>query len=115
MLTAQPPFVKKDVMALLLAVTTETPPPVSHFRTGVSKEVEWILERCLEKKPQNRYPSTRALQQDLERLLKRGTRVRRSSQAGAPLSPIFYPLPANGNNVCLPACGSGGKLGDKRA
>ena len=71
MLTGRPPFVKEDILALLLAVATETSPPMSQFRAGLSREVEWIVEKCLEKSPQDRYASAKRLRQDIERLLSR--------------------------------------------
>ncbi|MEI7657598.1 MAG: serine/threonine-protein kinase [Phycisphaerae bacterium] len=46
------------------------PPPPSKFAAGAfRRELDWIVQRCLEKEPQRRYATVAALADDLERYL----------------------------------------------
>lgn len=60
MLTGRSPYGTAEGPSLLFAhVSTSPPPPSAHVR--VPPELEEIVMRCLEKRPENRYPSGREL------------------------------------------------------
>jgi len=54
--------VEKVLMDIILRIP---PPPPSKFNEAIDHKVERIIMKCLEKKPENRYPNARALKKDL--------------------------------------------------
>jgi serine/threonine-protein kinase len=67
MLTGQPPFAG-DTPEIVAAVLEQTPAPPRHLNTGLSKEVEAVCMKCLEKRPERRYASLQDLADALRRL-----------------------------------------------
>lgn len=65
-LTGRPPFVDEKAMKVLMAHAYERPTPPSRIEPGVPEELERIVLRCLEKKPQDRYQSIGELAVDLD-------------------------------------------------
>jgi len=65
LLAGRPPFQGPTVYDLVMKVINDEPPPPR----GVERELETILLKCLEKDPRQRYPSARALADDLTRWL----------------------------------------------
>jgi eukaryotic-like serine/threonine-protein kinase len=78
MASGQHPFRRATSFETLTAILNEEPPPVSE---KLPEPAQWIIERCLEKKPGDRYGSTRDLARDLGRLRER--------------SGVFSPAPAS--------------------
>jgi serine/threonine protein kinase/Tfp pilus assembly protein PilF len=68
MITGRHPFSKGNPTSTLLAISTESPQPVSRYTADVSPEIERIVRKCLEKNPEHRYQSSRELCVDLEHL-----------------------------------------------
>jgi serine/threonine protein kinase len=66
LLTGKTPFQGTDKIAVLRQVQHERPTPVSSF-ASVSKDLETICLKCLEKRPDDRYNSAFALADDLAR------------------------------------------------
>ena len=66
-LTGRPPFQTKDLSALLRMVLTKRPEPVQRVVPSVPADCERIVMKCLEKRPEDRYPSAAALAEDLRR------------------------------------------------
>ena len=56
-LAGRPPFAGPGIPSVLYQVTHENPPPV----IGLTRGVQRVLRRTLEKNPQRRYPSARAV------------------------------------------------------
>jgi serine/threonine protein kinase len=54
--------VEKVLMDIILRVP---PSPPSKFNDALHQEIERIILKCLEKKPENRYPNAKALKEDL--------------------------------------------------
>jgi DNA-binding response OmpR family regulator len=55
-----------EVEKVLMDIILRTPPsPPSKFNKALDPKVEHIVLKCLEKKPENRYPNARALKEDL--------------------------------------------------
>ena len=65
MASGQHPFRRSTSFETLSAILNEDPPAVSE---KLPEPAQWIIERCLAKKPGDRYGSTRDLARDLGRL-----------------------------------------------
>jgi serine/threonine protein kinase len=76
MLTGRPPFQTEHTYETLLQVVHEKPPPLRAANPRVPPSLEAFCGRCLEKKPQRRYPDAGALVADLERRWRRLVQVR---------------------------------------
>lgn len=63
------PFTGSNHMTTLLRVLTEPPTPLRRLEPSVPVDLEAIVMRCLEKQPDHRYSSARALAEDLSRFL----------------------------------------------
>jgi serine/threonine protein kinase/tetratricopeptide (TPR) repeat protein len=75
-LTGHSPFYKSQTIhAQLAAVLFEEPPDPSDLNEDVPEPLDWIVRKCLEKKPGRRYSSAAALAEDLDNYLS-GTPVR---------------------------------------
>jgi serine/threonine-protein kinase len=69
LLTGRPPFVGTTVLETLEQVKTVDPVPPSRLVPGLSRDVETIALKCLQKEPAKRYESAMTLAEDLERFL----------------------------------------------
>ena len=69
MLVGRPPFKGPSAMDTLLQVVNDDPEPPSQLRRGLSRDLETICLKCLEKDPKRRYDSAEALADDLRRHL----------------------------------------------
>jgi serine/threonine protein kinase/Flp pilus assembly protein TadD len=68
MATAHRPFEEKLPSALAADIIHKTPLPPRKVRSGLSRKLEAIILKCLEKERDKRYASAHELQSDLERL-----------------------------------------------
>jgi eukaryotic-like serine/threonine-protein kinase len=82
MLTGRPPAQGKTVLDTLIAVERSRPVPPSQLGVKVPRDLEAICMKCLEKKPDERYPSALALADDLHRFLEGGTIAARHAGLG---------------------------------
>jgi tRNA A-37 threonylcarbamoyl transferase component Bud32 len=71
LLSGAPPFVRKTPMQVVVAHSHEPVPPLRTKRPEVPPELEAVILRCLEKRPERRFPSARALEQALAPLAER--------------------------------------------
>ncbi|MEM6473874.1 MAG: serine/threonine-protein kinase, partial [Planctomycetota bacterium] len=69
LLTKRVPFKSKSVIGLLEKVRHESPPLPSSIMPRLSEDLATVCMKCLEKKPEHRYASARALADDLDRFL----------------------------------------------
>ena len=67
MIAGTPPFAAKYQEAVVYSILNEAPSPLTALRTGVPLEIDWIVEKCLAKTPEQRYQATSGLAIDLER------------------------------------------------
>ncbi|ATB37766.1 hypothetical protein CYFUS_003191 [Cystobacter fuscus] len=68
-IAGRPPYVSEHPWRLLLIAAMEDPPPLGQVKSGVPKNLETIVMKCLEREPARRYDSARALAEDLRRSL----------------------------------------------
>lgn len=68
-LTGRTPFESENVLDTLRRLCHEEPTPPRRLRAGVSRDLDTICLRCLEKLPWQRYPSAEALAKDLQAYL----------------------------------------------
>ncbi|MBL9040398.1 MAG: serine/threonine protein kinase [Myxococcales bacterium] len=69
LLTGGPPFKGQEVVDVILAVLNEDPKPLRTLLPELPADLETITLKCLAKEPAQRYDSTRALAEDLERYI----------------------------------------------
>ena len=67
LLCGRPPFAGKSRMDVLLAVLTTDPTSPLQLNPRIPRDLAAIALKCLEKEPQHRYDSARALHEDLTR------------------------------------------------
>lgn len=70
-LTGRPPIVADTVMQTLVNVVHNPAPPVRVFRPEASVDLETIVAKCLEKRPDKRYPTAEHLADELDAYLER--------------------------------------------
>jgi tetratricopeptide (TPR) repeat protein/TolB-like protein len=63
--SGQRPFERDSKPETMAAILRDDPPPPSTFVPNLPRELDRIVLRCLEKKPRDRYASTRDLARDL--------------------------------------------------
>jgi tetratricopeptide (TPR) repeat protein len=69
MLAGQPPFLADNALKLMLRITQSQPTPLRQLNLKVPQEVEYIVNKCLEKNAARRYANGRALAADIGRFL----------------------------------------------
>lgn len=69
LLTGHPPFLGPTPMDTLLNVVSQDAVPVRRLRPTISRDLDTICQKCLEKEPHRRYASAGALAADLGRFL----------------------------------------------
>jgi tetratricopeptide (TPR) repeat protein len=69
LLTGKPPFEAPTVSDLLGKVVREPPAPPRKLVSFLDRDLDAVVLKCLEKEPDRRYPSARALADDLTRFL----------------------------------------------
>jgi tetratricopeptide (TPR) repeat protein/predicted Ser/Thr protein kinase len=70
-LTARPPFEGGSQLQILFRALHEEPAPPRKLAAGMPADAESVVLKCLEKDPARRYPTAKALAEDLQRVLDR--------------------------------------------
>jgi eukaryotic-like serine/threonine-protein kinase len=79
MLTGQLPFAGEHEAAMMYSILNEEPQPIQKYRPELSSELLHIINRALEKDPEERYQTARDMVIDLRRAKKETSRVSRPS------------------------------------
>jgi serine/threonine protein kinase/WD40 repeat protein len=95
-LSGRPPFQGDSTISMLTQVASAEPIPPSRLRRGISRDLEAVVLKCLEKGPTQRYASAAALAEDLRRFLAgEPTQARPLSVIGRAVKLVRrHPLPA---------------------
>ena len=65
MVTGKPAFQRDSKAEMLAAILRDEPEPIGSLNPQAPAPLCWVIERCLAKKPEQRYASTRDLARDL--------------------------------------------------
>jgi predicted ATPase len=65
MLTGRCPFARSSPAETLAAVLRDRPPAIESLNPKVPPALQWLIDRCLAKRPEDRYASTHDLAKDL--------------------------------------------------
>lgn len=65
-IVGRPPIVSANSEDLLLKVISQPPTPMRQFGLRIPRPLEAIINKCLQKKPQQRYQTARELKEDLQ-------------------------------------------------
>ncbi|MCI0447721.1 protein kinase [bacterium] len=68
MATGKRAFQKDSGVQILSAIISEEPPPISTLNPSVPAPLRWMIDRCMNKEPRQRYDSTADLYRDLRNL-----------------------------------------------
>ena len=100
MLTGELPFTAPTVAGILMKQITEPAPDVRSHRPEVPEDLALAVSRCLEKDPENRWPSADALRRSLESRTIGGYRPTGTSFKGQRLdAPPGQPRPLAGSRA----------------
>jgi len=72
LLTGRTPFAGRTAQEVLAAHVIDLPEPVTTHRAGMPPRLSRLVMKCLEKKPSDRWQSTREIEQELESLVRTG-------------------------------------------
>jgi serine/threonine-protein kinase len=78
----QRPFTGQHISTVLYQILNERHPPLRDLAPEVPPEIVGIIDRCLEKKPERRYPSCGELLRDLDKAIQARRSVPQSPLAG---------------------------------
>jgi serine/threonine-protein kinase len=71
LLTGRPPFLAETALLTLEQVRSQAPAPPSRLNPETPRVLEGVCLRCLEKEPEERYPTAAHLAEDLARYFER--------------------------------------------
>jgi Tol biopolymer transport system component len=80
MLTGHLPFRGEHEAAMVYSIANEDPLPIQKYLPAISAELVHVVNRALEKDPENRYQNVHDMVIDLRRLKKETSRVSRTSE-----------------------------------
>ncbi len=81
MVTAKRAFQKKTTVETLAAIINEEPEPVQAINSHIAAPIRWLIERCMEKNPNDRYASTRDLARDIQSIRDHYSEVASTSES----------------------------------
>jgi eukaryotic-like serine/threonine-protein kinase len=111
MSTGRKAFDGKSQASLIVAIMEHQPPPIAGMQPLVPRGLDWIVRRCLEKNPDDRWQCARDLTLELSRLSRQGAEEGSgvSGVAPAPRRPTMW-LAAAGLAIASAAVTAGAML-----
>jgi tRNA A-37 threonylcarbamoyl transferase component Bud32 len=94
MLAGQGPFETKKGQAMIYSILHENPKPLRKVKAELPGSIEAIIDRCLQKEVDDRYPTTEELGQDLRKVLA-------AIEAGTSISIVLPKLKAAGKKKLI--------------
>ncbi len=91
MLTGEPPFLHSNPVSNMAMHLQSKPRPIRERRPLVTEDLELIVLRCLEKRPEDRYPDATTLAEALEHLALRFT-MREGDRSAIEERPAVLPV-----------------------
>jgi Tol biopolymer transport system component/predicted Ser/Thr protein kinase len=91
MATGRRAFQRGTTAETLTAIIREDVEPVAQLNAGVPAPFRWIVERCLQKDPQDRYASTRDLARDIKGVREHLSEAGVTSEGSGPVAPARPP------------------------
>jgi serine/threonine protein kinase/Tol biopolymer transport system component len=91
MLAGRLPFRGEHEAAMMYSILNEEPEPIQHYLPDISSELLHIVNRALDKDPEDRYQSAHDMLIDLRRLRKGSTRVVRPVEQAHAVDPPNAP------------------------
>ncbi len=88
MLTGHLPFRSEHEAALMYSIINDEPEPIQKYREDLPPVLMNLIQRALEKDPNDRYQSINEVVIELRRLQKQSTKVSRSSLPSMPAQPV---------------------------
>ena len=88
MLTGKLPFRTEHEAALMYSIINEEPEPIQKHRADLSPVLMNLIQRALEKDPNDRYQSINEMVIELRRLQKQSTKVSRTSLSSMPAQTV---------------------------
>ena len=88
MLTGRRAFERSTAVETLSAIIRDDPTPVAELNPSIPVPVRWIVERCLAKRPADRYGSTRDLARDLASARDHFSELTRSGSGATTALPV---------------------------
>jgi serine/threonine protein kinase len=85
--TGKRAFQRGTAAETLTAIIREEPEPPATLNPAIPTPFRWILERCLQKDPEERYASTRDLARDIKSIREHLSNISESSSTGEALRP----------------------------
>jgi eukaryotic-like serine/threonine-protein kinase len=96
MATGKRAFHRDTSAETLTAIIREEAEPVERLNAGVPAPFRWIVERCLQKDPEERYASTSDLARDIRSIREH---LSEASVPGEATGPVAAPLPVRGRSI----------------
>ncbi len=93
MAVGRPPFCGDSSSALTFSIRETSPRPIAQLRADVPLGLETILEKCLEKNPEDRYASARDLSKAIQELRRKITFARQGPRADSVVQNSVAVLP----------------------
>ena len=101
MLAGQTPFRGEHEAAMMYSIVNEEPQPIQKFRDDISPEMMHVLNRALEKIPEERYQTVKEMTIDLRRLRRDTTRVVRTLESGTDRGTSSHALPKKARSYAV--------------
>lgn len=106
-LGGKPPFSGPTALATMNSVVHDDAPALSSLRPGISRDLETVIHRCLEKEPSARYDSANLLADELRRFRQGEPTLARPLSAPARLGRWLKRNPLVTGSVLILALGAG--------